>query len=97
MRLARPDFSTLDAGRLAAVPLWAGMIMVLVPVAPPGLALTAVAVAAAAAAAASAAVVPIVVVAVVVVIALGGRRRLSGRLRDNRRRWGRGRDSPVRR
>jgi len=77
------------------------MIMVLVPMAPPGLALApvaAVAAAAAAAAAASAAVVPIVVVVVVVVvvIALGGGRRLSGRLRDDRRRWGRGRDRPLR-
>ena len=102
MRLARPDFSTPGAGRLAAVALWPGMIMVLVSMAPPGLALAAVAAAAAAtsaAAAAAAAVVPIVVVVVVVVvvIALGGRRRLSGRLRDDRRRWGRGRDSPLRR
>jgi len=70
------------------------MIMVLVPMAPSGLAL---AVVAAAAAAAAAAVVPILVVVAVVVIALRGRRRLSGRLRDDRRRWGRGRDSPLRR
>ena len=95
MRLARPDFSTPGAGRLAAVALWAGMIMVLVPMAPPGLALAVVSTIAAVAAVA---VVPIVVVVVVVVvIALGGRRRLSGRLRDDRRRWGRGRDSPLRR
>ena len=94
MRLARPDLSTPGAGRLAAVALWAGMIMVLVPMAPSGLAL---AVVAAAAAAAAAAVVPILVVVAVVVIALRGRRRLSGRLRDDRRRWGRGRDSPLRR
>src|SRR4029077_17421631 len=100
MRLARPDLSTPGAGRLAAVALWAGMIMVLVSMAPPGLALaaaTAAAAAAAATAAASAAVVPTVVVVVVIVIALGGGRRLSGRLRDDRRRWGRGRDSPLRR
>ena len=43
MRLARPDFSTPGAGRLAAVALWAGMIMIVVPMAPPGLALPAVA------------------------------------------------------
>jgi membrane protein implicated in regulation of membrane protease activity len=75
------------------------MIMVLVPMAPPGLALAAVAAAASAASAASVAVVPIVVVVVIVVIviALGGRRRLSGRLRDDRRRWFRGRDRPLRR
>ena len=97
MRLARPDLSTPGAGRLAAVALWAGMIMVLVPMAPSGLALAVVAAAAAAPAAAAAAVVPILVVVAVVVIALRGRRRLSGRLRDDRRRWGRGRDSPLRR
>ena len=97
MRLARPDLSTPGAGRLAAVALWAGVIMVLVPMAPSGLALAVVAVVAAAAAAAAAAVVPILVVVAVVVIALRGRRRLSGRLRDDRRRWGRGRDSPLRR
>jgi hypothetical protein len=68
------------------------MIMVLVPMAPPGLALAVVSTIAAVA------VVPIVVVVVVVVIviALGGRRRLSGGLRDDRR-WSRGCDSPLRR
>ena len=109
MRLARHDLSTRGADRLAAVALWAGMIMVLVPMAPPGLALAAataatavaavaaVAAAASAASAASAAVVPIVVVVVAIVIALCGGRRLRGRLRDDRRRWGRGRDRPLRR
>jgi uncharacterized membrane-anchored protein len=67
------------------------MIMVLVPVAPPGLALAVVSTIAAVA------VVPIVVVVVVViVVAPGRRRRLSGRLRDDRR-WSRGCDSPLRR
>ena len=75
MRLARPQFSTLSAGRLAAVALWAGMIVVLVPMAPPGLALAVVAVVAAVAVCRACAVV---VAVVVVVIALGGRRRLSG-------------------
>jgi uncharacterized membrane-anchored protein len=67
------------------------MIMVLVPVAPPGLAVAVVSTIAAVA------VVPIVVVVVVViVVAPGRRRRLSGRLRDDRR-WSRGCDSPLRR
>jgi hypothetical protein len=60
------------------------MIMVLVPMAPPGLALTVVA---------AFAVVPVVVVPIVT--ALGGRRRLSGRLRDDRR-WRRGRNRALR-
>jgi Flp pilus assembly protein TadB len=66
------------------------MIVVLVPMAPSGLALAVVT------AVAAVAVVPIVVVVVVVVIATGGRRRLSGRLRDHRRRR-RGCDGPLRR
>jgi hypothetical protein len=68
------------------------MIMVVVPVAPPGLAPAVVSTVAAVA------VVPIIVVVVVVIVVTPGRRRrLSGRLRDDRRRWGRGRDSPLRR
>jgi hypothetical protein len=59
------------------------MIVVLVPMAPPGLALTVVAAFA-------------VVSVVVPVIALGGRRRLSGRLRDDRR-WRRGCNGALRR
>ena len=91
IREARPpQFCRLSGGRLAAVALWAGMIMVLVPMAPSGLALAIVT------AIAAVAVVPIVVVAVVIVIATGGRRRLSGRLRDDRRRR-RGCDGPLRR
>ena len=70
--------------------LWAGMIMVLVPMAPPGLAL---AVVSAVSGVAAVAVVPMVVV--LIVIALGGRRRLSGRLRDDRR-WRRGRNRALR-
>jgi uncharacterized membrane-anchored protein len=68
------------------------MIMVLVPVAPPGLALAVVSTIAAVA------VVPIVVVVVVViVVAPGRRRRLSGRLGYDHGRWSRGCDSPLRR
>jgi hypothetical protein len=63
------------------------MIMVFVPMAPPGLALAVVPVVAAFA------MVPMVAL---IVIAPGGRRRLSGRLRDDRR-WSRGCDSPLRR
>jgi uncharacterized membrane-anchored protein len=72
------------------------MIMVLVPVAPPGLALAVVAAVAAVAVAAVAVVPIVVVVVVVIVVAPGRRRRLSGRLRDDRR-WSRGCDSPLRR
>jgi hypothetical protein len=65
------------------------MIMVLVPMAPPGLALAVVS---------AVAVVPIVVVVVVViVIARGGRRRLSGRLGYDHGRRSRGCNSPLRR
>jgi hypothetical protein len=61
--------------------------MVLVPMAPSGLVLAVVA---------ALAVVAIVVV-VVTVIARGGRRRLDGRLRDDRRRRCRGCNGALRR
>jgi len=59
------------------------MIVVLVPMAPPGLALTVVAAFA------------VVSVVVPILIALGGRRRLSGRLLDARR-WRRGCNGALR-
>jgi hypothetical protein len=73
------------------------MIMVLVPMAPPGLALAVVAAVAPVAVAAVAVVPIVVVVVVVIVITVGGRRRLSGRLGYDHRRWSRGCDSPLRR
>jgi hypothetical protein len=62
------------------------MIMVVVPMAPPGLALPVVA--------PGAAFAVMSVVVVPIVVAPGSRRWLSGRLRDDRRRWRRGRNGP---
>jgi hypothetical protein len=62
------------------------MIMVLVPMAPPGLVLAVVA-----------AIAVVAIVVVVTVIARDGRRRLDGRLRDDRRRWRHDRNGRLRR
>jgi hypothetical protein len=62
------------------------MIMVLVPMTPPGLSLAVIA-----------AIAVVAIVVVVTVIARGGGRRLDRRLRDDRRRWRHDRNGPLRR